>query len=142
MESGETVLAVIAREHLPSALTMFHRNGFGHVLRVLDPERAPIPDQLQRAGVADARLASCCAPGTVLLLLHAPARTGRAAELARGVGATDTEVVARQRSVADGLAPSLIGVAGERRTRRSASRRSSRPAPPPIAPPVSDQLSD
>jgi hypothetical protein len=131
---GETVLAALPRERLAGTLTAFHRNGFGHVIRVLDPERAPIAEQLRRAGVHGARLAECCGAGTVLLLLHAPARTGAAASIARQAGASEVEVVARQRSVADGIAPGLIGVAAERRQRRAASRRGSRPAPPP--PPV------
>ena len=123
METGETVLAVMPRDRLTTALTMFHRGGFGHVIRVLDPDRAPIRAQLARAGVPDARLSRYCGAADVLLLVHAPARTGQAVALASRWGATDTEVVARERSVSDSVAPGLITHAGERRGRRSGSRK-------------------
>jgi len=129
METGETVLAVMPRERLTTALTMFHRGGFGHVIRVLDPERAPIRGQLIRAGVPEARLMGCRGASDVLLLVHAPARTGQAVSLAMQVGATDTEVVTRERSVADSVAPGLITSVGERRGRRGGRKRDTVPMP-------------
>lgn len=140
METGETVLAVMPRDRLTTALTMFHRGGYGHVIRVLDPERAPIRTQLARAGVPRARLTSCCGSADVLLLVHAPARTGPAAALAAQCGATDTEVVARERSVTDSVAPGLITSAGERRGRRAATRKGASMVPPP--PPNPEQVAD
>jgi len=133
METGETVLAVMPRDRLTTALTMFHRGGFGHVIRVLDPERAPIRAQLMRAGVPAARLSRSCGATDVLLLVHAPARTGQAVSLASQFGATDTEVVARERSVADSVAPGLITHVGERRGRRSGGRRREDAPMPPVA---------
>ena len=130
METGETVLAVMPRDRLTTALAMFHRGGFGHVIRVLDPERAPIRAQLARAGVPEARLGRRCGTSDVLLLVHAPARTGQAVSLATQFGATDTEVVARERSVADSVAPGLITSVGERRGRRGGRKRDSVPMPP------------
>lgn len=132
METGETVLAVMPRDRLTTALTMFHRGGFGHVIRVLDPDRAPIRAQLTRAGVPVARLMGCCGASDVLLLVHAPARTGQAVSLATQFGATDTEVVARERSVADSVAPGLITSIGEQRGRRG-SRKREPVAIPPVA---------
>lgn len=133
MDTGETVLAVMPREHLTTALAMFHRGGFGHVIRVLDPQRAPIRAQLIRAGVSEARLMRCCGTSDVLLLVHAPARTGQAVSLASQFGATDTEVVARERSVADSVAPGLITHVGERRGRRGASRKRDTVPTSPVA---------
>ncbi len=141
METGETVLAVMPRDRLTTALTMFHRGGFGHVIRVLDPARAPIPAQLTRAGVPGARLAGCCGGEDVLLLVHAPARTGQAVSLASQLGATDTEVVARERSVADSVAPGLITHVGERRGRRGGRRRGDA-VPMPLATPADAQVAD
>ena len=133
METGETVLAVMPRDRLTTALTMFHRGGFGHVIRVLDPERAPIRAQLTRAGVPGARLSRCCGASDVLLLVHAPARTGQAVALASQHGATDTEVVSRERSVAESVAPGLITHVGERRGRRGGGRRREEMPMPPVA---------
>jgi len=54
----DTLIAVIPRSRLSATLTAFHRNGYGHVTRVLDPERAPVAQQLGRAGVHESRIAS------------------------------------------------------------------------------------
>jgi hypothetical protein len=103
-------------------LTAFHRNGYGHVTRVLDPERAPLAQQLGRAGVRASRIAETEPVDSVLLFVHAPKRTTEAAALAIANGATDAEAVACGEPVSAAVAPGLITFAGNRRGRRTERR--------------------
>ena len=119
---SNTVLALVSRSVLSTALTAFHLNGYGHVIRVLDPDRAPLSDQLKRAGVDASRICSLDRVEGVVLFVHAPERTMQAAALAAANGATDVEVVSCGVSVA-GIAPKdLIDLAQTRRGRRSGIR--------------------
>ena len=126
---ADTVLARVPRPNLSVALTAFHRGGYGHVIRVIDPDRAPVGSQLQRAGIEDARLAAH-APDSVVLLVPAPQRATQAAALAMANGATDVELISRGAAASETIAPRLIARAGSRRDRR-ASRQSIN-LPPPV----------
>ena len=118
---SDTVLAVVPRTALSVLLTAFHRNGYGHVIRVLDPERAPLPDQLGRAGIPACRIADSTLAGCVLLHVYAPERTTPAAALAVAHGALDCELV-HAGGIPLTSAAGLITTAGDRRGRRSARR--------------------
>ena len=118
----DTLLALVPRARLSSMLTAFHRNGYGHVTRVLDPERAPLAQQLGRAGVRESRIAGTESADSVLLFVHAPKRTTEAAALAVANGATDAEVVACGAPGSAAVAPGLISFAGSRRVRRAERR--------------------
>lgn len=122
----DTLLALVPRSRLSSMLTAFHRNGYGHVTRVLDPDRAPLAQQLGRAGVGESRMATAEPGDAVLLFVHAPKRTTDAAALAIANGATDAEVVACGAPVSAAVIPGLITFAGNKRGRR-ADRRAARP---------------
>jgi hypothetical protein len=126
----DTLLALVPRARLSSMLTAFHRNGYGHVTRVLDPERAPLAQQLGRAGVRASRIAEAEPIDSVLLFVHAPKRTTEAAALAVANGATDAEVVTCSEPVSAAVAPGLISFAGNRRGRR-AERRAPQPSDTP-----------
>src|SRR5687767_6753031 len=123
----DTILAVVPRTNLSAVLTGFHRGGYGHLIRTLDPERAPITSQLQRAGIEAARLTSV-GPNEVVVFVPAPGRTTQAAAMAMANGAVDVEPVTRGAAISETVAPRLISHAGARRDRR-ASRRM--PATPP-----------
>jgi len=123
----DTLIAVVPRSRLSAMLTAFHRNGYGHVTRVLDPERAPVAQQLGRAGVHESRIASLEFSDAVVLFVPAPKRTNDAAALAVAHGATDAEVVTCGTPVSAAVAPGLITFAGHRRGRRM-DRRTSRTA--------------
>jgi hypothetical protein len=117
----DTLLAAVSRTDLSIVLTAFHRNGYGHVVRVLDPDRAPLAEQLNRAGVDASRLGQSARDGCVLLLVPAPKRTGPAASLAIAHGALDCELVSLRSRISP-IIPNLISSAGERRIRRTARR--------------------
>ncbi len=119
---SDTLIAVIPRSRLSATLTAFHRNGYGHVTRVLDPERAPVAHQLGRAGVNESRIASAELVDAVVLFVPAPKRTADAAALAVAHGATDAEVVSCGTPVSAAVVPGLISFAGHRRGRRSERR--------------------
>jgi hypothetical protein len=115
----DTLLAIIPRPRLSETLTAFHRDGYGHVTRVLDPDRAPLANQLGRAGVEHSRLADAAVVDAVILLVLAPMRTTAAAALAVYHGAVDVEVVTSGQPVSAAVAPGLIAFAGDRRERRT-----------------------
>ena len=119
---SDTLIAVVPRARLSAMLTAFHRNGYGHVTRVLDPERAPVAQQLGRAGVHESRIASAKLDDSVILFVPAPKRTSDAASLAVAHGATDAEVVTCGTPVSAAVVPGLITFAGYRRGRRTERR--------------------
>ena len=119
---SDTLIAVVPRARLSSMLTAFHRNGYGHVTRVLDPERAPVAQQLGRVGVHESRIASAELADSVILFVPAPKRTSDAAALAVAHGATDAEVVTCGTPVSAAVVPGLITFAGHRRGRRAERR--------------------
>ncbi len=127
----DTVLALVPRSNLSVVLTAFHRGGYGHVIRVLDPERAPICSQLHRAGISEPRMPTVMAPDSVIVFIPAPERTSQAAALAVANGATDIELANRRMPTSEAVAPRLISQASDRRDLR-ASRRASI-SPPAIA---------
>ena len=139
----DTLLALVDRTRLSAVLTAFHREGYGHVMRVLDPDRVPLANQLGRAGVPTSRLADGQLEGVVLLLVRAPGRTAAAAGLAVAHGAQDVELVTSGQSVPASIAPGLIASAGNRR-----GHRSSRPVdtvpdlPAELPPPDMDSRND
>jgi hypothetical protein len=89
----DTLLALARRDDLSGILTRFHRAGYGHVIKVMDPKRAPLSDQLRRAGVPGAAIADRSNTDDVLLFVPAPERTMQAAAIAHAAGATDLELV-------------------------------------------------
>src|SRR4051812_43883366 len=94
-DQPEIVIALVERASLSDVLTGLHRNGYGHVVRVLDPDRADVTGQLRRAGAAVPIGFPVSAPGQVTVLLPAPARTGPAAALLPRLGASTTWEVER-----------------------------------------------
>jgi hypothetical protein len=114
----DTLLALVPRHALSVVLTGFHRGGYGHVTRVFDPQRAPLGDQLARAGVSGSRLAAMESADTVLLFVHAPHRTDQAAALAVSRGASEVEAVTCSVPVSAAVAPGLMHRANRRRDRR------------------------
>lgn len=115
----DTVLALVQRSRLSVVLTAFHREGYGHVTRVLDPERSPLTAQLLRAGVDRSRLAAARTDDSVLLFVHAPMRTTIAAALAVSHGAHDVEVVTCAKMTAGAVVPGMMTRSRTRRDRRS-----------------------
>ena len=94
-ESGDAVIGVVDRSRLSGALTAIHRGGHGHNARVLDGARGDIVGQLRRAGVSTDFNVDPRAKDVVLVLLHAPGRTRKVAELLHRAGANAVHVVNR-----------------------------------------------
>ena len=114
----EIVLALVERGRLSEVLTGLHRGGYGHVVRVLDSERAEVGGQLRRAG-ADVPVGFPSEqPGWVTVMVPAPARTRAAADLLARLGAATTWEVERTA----GPLPAFIGGSSTRpRGRRPAT---------------------
>jgi hypothetical protein len=121
---SETLLATIARDQLSVALTHFHRSGYGHVIKVMDPDRAPLADQLRRAGVESASIHRDRSSSHVLLFVPAPERSRQAAVIAHSVGADAIEIVHAGDPITWSLPGALQGEAERRQHRR-------RPVPAP-----------
>ena len=83
------VLGVFARDDLSHALAATHRAGFGPYTRVFDGNRSGISAQLGRAGL---EVASGPHPAQddLVIVVQAPGRVDRVAELFHQIGAADT----------------------------------------------------
>jgi hypothetical protein len=114
----DTVLAVIPRSTLNQALAVFHREGFGPVVRVMDSERSPLADQLNRAGLPDARIAKARPADSVVVCVVAPERVKPAAAIAVANGATDVELALRSVTTSERVPAAMLDAAHERRLRR------------------------
>lgn len=80
------VLGVFDRERLSEALSATHRAGFGPYTRVFDGQRADTAAQLSRAGLEIAA-GPAPAPDDLVILVQAPGRVDRVAELFHQLGA-------------------------------------------------------
>lgn len=94
-EHADHVVGVFARDGLSSALATTHRAGFGPQTRVLDGARGDPSRQLERAGL---QLLSGERPSTdaVLIVVTAPGRTTKVADLFRRLGATSVQYASRR----------------------------------------------
>jgi len=92
-ESGDTVVAVVERARLSGVLTAVHRGGYGHLVRVVDPERGEVGRQLQRAGIEPPAGWTAPAGDRVVVVVNAPARVAAAGGLLLQHGA-ETVVIA------------------------------------------------
>lgn len=80
------VLGVFARERLSEALSATHRAGFGPYTRVFDGQRSSTASQLARAGLEVAG-GPTPGPGDLVIVVQAPGRVDRVAELFHQLGA-------------------------------------------------------
>jgi hypothetical protein len=92
---GDAVIAVVPRDRLNSVLTAVHRGGQGHNARVLDPARGDVRGQLRRSGVLQDIDLGAGAKDAVLVLIHAPGRVAKTADLFRHAGEYDVHIVGR-----------------------------------------------
>jgi hypothetical protein len=82
---ADTVIAVVSADHLPSALTLLHRNGHGPNVRVMNAARGDLAGQLQRAGVSEPPLLD--AGVTTAVMVFAPNRVASVVDLFQRIGA-------------------------------------------------------
>jgi hypothetical protein len=94
-QDGDAVIGLVERGQLSSVLTTIHRSGQGHYARVLDAARGDVTGQLRRAGVTADLDAEVRSPDNVVVLIHAPGRTAKAAEMLQRAGASSVRVVQR-----------------------------------------------
>jgi hypothetical protein len=94
-EHADHVVGVFARDGLSSALASTHRAGFGPQTRVLDGARGDPARQLERAGL---QLVSGERPSAdaVLVVVTAPGRTTKVADLFRRLGAVSVQFASRR----------------------------------------------
>lgn len=105
-QAPDFVLGTFARDDLSHALSATHRAGFGPNTRVFDGNRSGIPAQLGRAGLTVASGAHP-APDDLVIVVQAPGRVDRVAELFHQLGAQGVALAHRQgaRVVADEAGP-------------------------------------
>jgi hypothetical protein len=92
---SDTVVAIIPEETLSDVLTQVHRAGLGNNARVLRPRRAPLRDQLRRAGIPVEQAPDRLDDAPCILMIMAAARSVMASDLVLQHGASATWVVAR-----------------------------------------------
>ncbi len=92
---GDTVIAVVERDHLGGVLAAVHGGGYGPLARVFDPARGPLAGQLSRAGLPVPPEAENPGGTIVLLAVTAPGRAVRVADAMATGGAQRVYVTAR-----------------------------------------------
>lgn len=92
---GDAVIAAVPRGRLSAVLAAVHRGGQGHNARVLDPARGDVRGQLRRAGVQQPIALDPRAKDIVLILIHAPGRIAKTADLLKRAGETEVHIVGR-----------------------------------------------
>jgi hypothetical protein len=92
---SDTVVAIIPEESLSDVLTQVHRAGLGNNARVLRPRRAPLREQLRRAGIPVEQAPERIADAQCVLMIMAAARSVVASDLVLQHGASATWVVTR-----------------------------------------------
>lgn len=85
-QAPDHVLGVFVREKLSDALAATHRAGFGPYTRVFDGRRSSTGSQLARAGLEIAA-GTAPAPDDLVIVVQAPGRVDRVAELFHQLGA-------------------------------------------------------
>ena len=95
MEAGDAVIGIVERARLSAVLTAVHRGGYGHLVRVVDPERGEVGRQLQRAGIAPPAGWAAPAGERVAVVVNAPARVEAARALLLQHGAESAIVAVR-----------------------------------------------
>jgi hypothetical protein len=123
-ESADVVVAAVDRASLSAVLTAIHRGGYGHLTRVLDPERGDVAGQLRRAGVAVPVGFAFDGTHRVGVMIWSAARTPAAAALLHQLGASDVWSTGRTTAPIPLLIGSLSNLstqAGRSRSRRHQS---------------------
>jgi hypothetical protein len=92
---GDAVVAVVSRDRLSSVLTVVHRSGQGHNARVLDSARGDVKGQLRRAGVTTDLDLDHTGRDLVVMLIHAPGRAAKTADMLHRAGVNSVRVVSR-----------------------------------------------
>lgn len=116
----DSAAAAIAEERLSDVLSLIHRDGFGHNVQVVRPERGRTSHRLRRAGLdveASERLMAYQRP---IVLIFAPARVDAAEIILRRGGAGEVERYAQ----AAGTQSALIGFDSSVLHQRRSGRRS------------------
>ncbi|MGC4192945.1 MAG: hypothetical protein QM589_17505 [Thermomicrobiales bacterium] len=93
---ADAVVAVVDDDHLPAILPLIHRNGLGHVARVMKRERGDLRTQLRRAGVPVEQSPAALDAAGRILLVTAAARSQPTAELLLRNHAIAVWIVTRQ----------------------------------------------
>lgn len=92
----DAVVAVVNDDRLPDILPIVHRNGLGHLARVIRRERGDLRTQLRRAGIPVEQAPNALDDARCILLVTAAARSQTTAELLLRHHAIATWIVTRQ----------------------------------------------
>lgn len=91
----DAVVAVVDDDRLPDLLPIIHRNGLGHLARVMRRERGDLRTQLRRAGIPVEQAPDALDTAPCILLVTAAARSEKTAELLLRHNAIATWIVTR-----------------------------------------------
>jgi len=78
---ADAVVAVVDDDRLPAILPVIHRNGLGHIARVMNRERGDLRTQLRRAGIPVEQAPDALDHAGRILLVTAAARSQSTADL-------------------------------------------------------------
>jgi hypothetical protein len=120
-ESADVVVAAVDRASLSAVLSAIHRSGYGHLTRVLDPERGDVTAQLRRAGIAVPVGFEFDGTQRVGVMISAAVRTPAAAALLRQLDASEVWTTGRTTAPIPLLIGSLSNLTAQ--AGRASSRR-------------------
>lgn len=116
----DSVAAHFQEDQVATVLSMVHRMGHGHHVRLIRESGSALVTRLQRSGVPASFAESAAAlPGTVVLIVDAPQQSGQVTDLLLSLGATRVE-----RFFASSVTSSLLSFDTARLGDRPANRRS------------------
>lgn len=92
---SDAAIAIIPDAALPVVLSQLHRAGLGHTARVIRPKRAPMREQLRRAGIPVEQAPERLDDAGAILFVNAAVRSPMAANLALVHGASASWIVTR-----------------------------------------------
>ncbi|MGB3328417.1 MAG: hypothetical protein WBA46_05630, partial [Thermomicrobiales bacterium] len=78
---ADAVVAVVDDDRLPAILPIVHRQGLGHIARVMRRERGSLRTQLRRAGIPVEQSPDALEAADTILLITAAARSQPTADL-------------------------------------------------------------
>ncbi|CAN0449537.1 unnamed protein product, partial [Phaeothamnion confervicola] len=78
---ADAVVAIVDDDRLPAILPVIHRNGLGHIARVMKRERGDLRTQLRRAGIPVEQAPDALDAAGRILLVTAAARSQPTADL-------------------------------------------------------------
>ncbi|MGC4104776.1 MAG: hypothetical protein QM753_00285 [Thermomicrobiales bacterium] len=135
---ADAVVAIVDDDRLPAILAVIHRNGLGHIARVMKRERGDFRAQLRRASIPVEQAPDTLDDAGRILLVTAAARSQMTADLLLRNHAIAAWVITKQgfwRDIDDRT--ELVAATPDLVSATSPDIRLPQASPTPVVPPIS-----